>query len=362
MTLAPTATGGIDLPGARDRVEAILTQFLDRKQDDAAAHKLPTEIPVALRDFLSAGGKRLRPVLCVLGWHAAGGTTPVPASALQVAAALEMFHAFCLVHDDVMDNSTTRRGKPSVHRIFADRHGQHRSRQAADRFGTSAAILVGDFALAWSDELIHTAGLTPAQLARLLPVLDAMRSEVLYGQYLDVAAGGQFTDDVERAQAIIRYKTAKYTCERPLHIGAVLAGSSRLLLDSLSAYALPLGEAFQLRDDLLGVFGDPEVTGKSRLDDLREGKHTVLIALTLQHASRAQGDQLRPLLGCPALTEEQADVARHIITAAHAPDRVKAIIRERYGQALAALEAAPLPTAAREQLSSLAGRTVWRTT
>jgi geranylgeranyl diphosphate synthase type I len=340
MTLAPPPTGELDLPQARDRAETILTQFLERKQADAATHRLPTEIPAALKDFLTAGGKRLRPVLCLLGWHAAGGTAPPPRPVLQVAAALEMFHAFCLVHDDVMDASATRRGKPTMHRAFADRHAVDRSRRVADRFGTSAAILVGDFALAWTDELIHTADLTADQLARLLRVLDAMRDEVLYGQYLDVAAGGQPTDDVERAQTIIRYKTAKYTCERPLHIGAALAGAPGPLLEELSAYALPLGEAFQLRDDLLGVFGDPHITGKSRLDDLREGKHTLLTALALRDAAPPHRNLLHRLLGRPGLTEAEAAQIRSILTVTGARAHVEELIDQRRHTVLHTLDLA----------------------
>ncbi|GHE11057.1 polyprenyl synthetase family protein [Streptomyces alanosinicus] len=340
MTLAPPLTGGLDLPEARAAAETILSQFLERKRAEAAARHLSTEIPAALRDFLTAGGKRLRPVLCVLGWHAAGGTAPPPRPVLQVAAALEMFHAFCLVHDDVMDASATRRGKPTVHRAFADRHAADRYGPAADRFGTSAAILVGDFALAWTDELVHAAGLTPDQLARLLPVLDAMRDEVLYGQYLDVAAGGQPTDDVERAWTIIRFKTAKYTCERPLHIGAVLAGAPGPLLDELSAYALPLGEAFQLRDDLLGVFGDPAVTGKSRLDDLREGKHTLLIALALRDAAPPHKTLLHRLLGSPGLTEAEAAQIRSILTVTGARAHVEELIDQRRHAVLHTLDSA----------------------
>src|ERR1041384_706255 len=217
---------------------------------------MPTQFVQALADFLAAGGKRLRPLLCVTGWHAAVGERTPPPAVIRVAAALEMFHAFALIHDDVMDQSSLRRGHPTVHRALAgQRLAAGDSPVSAERFGVGGALLVGDLALTWSDELIHTAGLGPAQLTAILPVLNVMRTEIMYGQYLDLVATGSPTDDVERALTIARYKTSKYSIERPLHIGAVLAGAGHDLLGALTGYALPLGEAFQLRADLLGAFG-----------------------------------------------------------------------------------------------------------
>lgn len=232
-----------DLEGLRRDVDAVLHQFLQNKAASATARNLPTQ---AAQD------------------------------------------AFCLIHDDIIDNSSTRRGAPTVHRTLATRHAAHRPAPLAESLGTSCAILVGDLALTWADELLHTSGLTSRQLAAVLPVVHTMRTmrtEVIYGQYLDVTATGMPTPDLERALTIIRYKTAAYTCERPLHVGAVLGAAPPQLLHGLSACATPLGEAFQLRDDLLGVFGDPATTGKSRLEDLREGKHTVLVALAPRDAS-----------------------------------------------------------------------------
>ncbi|MGA5135351.1 polyprenyl synthetase family protein [Streptomyces olivoreticuli] len=363
MTTSPTSVtmSQLDLPGIRRAVDARLDVFLTDKEHQAAGHRLPAEVTSVLRNFLFAAGKRLRPLLCVCGWYAGGGHR-AQKGVLQAAAALEMFHAFALIHDDIMDHSDTRRGHPAIHRTLTTRHSQGRSTAAADHVGASAAILVGDLALAWSDELLHTAGLTPRQLTDILPLVDAMRTEVMYGQYLDLTSSGHPTDGLEHALAIIRYKTAKYTVERPLHIGAALAGAPPPLLAVLSAFALPLGDAFQLRDDLLGVFGDPTSTGKPNLDDLRAGKHTVLIALALQHASHARADQLRLLLGCPNLTEDQAEAARRIITATGAPAMVEEMITERYERAMASLETAPFAPAVAGALGSLADSAVRRHT
>ncbi|MCC2280859.1 polyprenyl synthetase family protein [Streptomyces sp. ET3-23] len=346
----------------RTHVGRVLDDFLDRKAHAAHTAHLPGEAVQALRAFLHAGGKRLRPVLCAAGWHAADGRGDLR-PVLQVAASLETFHAFCLIHDDIMDNSATRRGSPTMHRALAEHHTPGHGTARAARIGTSAAILIGDLALAWSDELLHTtAGLSGKQLTDILPLIDAMRTEVMYGQYLDATATGHPTTDLDHALAVIRYKTAEYTVERPLHIGAALAGAGPQLLAALSAFALPVGEAFQLRDDLLGVFGDPAATGKPSLDDLRDGKHTALIALPLKRARPAQADQLRLFLGCPTLTDDQARAARRIITDSGAVHTVEEMITKRYEDAMTALDAAPIHPAAKNALHRLADSAVRRHT
>ncbi|WP_031146645.1 polyprenyl synthetase family protein [Streptomyces erythrochromogenes] len=340
-------------------VTAVLESFLARKETAGAKVRMPAEVTQCLRD-LAVGGKRLRPLLCVTGWQAADGRG-IPEAVVRVAASLEMFHTFCLIHDDVMDDSGSRRGAPTVHRRLALHHGQGRGALAAERVGASCAILIGDLALAWSGELLHAAGLTPRQLDAVLPLVDEMRSEVMYGQYLDVTAAGRPTTDVDQALRIARYKTAKYTVERPLHIGAALVGAPPAVYEALSAYALPVGEAFQLRDDLLGVFGTPEVTGKPVLDDLREGKHTVLAALALQRADRDQHRALHSLLGRPSLDEAEGAHLREILTATGARHEVENMIRTLRARALRALDTAPFPPTAIAHLRQLTGPALART-
>ncbi|MFE0797587.1 polyprenyl synthetase family protein [Streptomyces mutabilis] len=354
---------GLDLTGFRDTVEDLLAGFLDRKAPPADNSGSP-DLAAPLRHFLDAGGKRIRPILAFVGWHAAGATGD-PRTVVRLAASLELFHVSALIHDDVMDSSALRRGRPTVHRALAralqgDDSGV--SATADARFGEGAAILIGDLAMVWSDELLLEGETNPKQLAALWPTLHAMRSEIVLGQYLDLRATGDASPDVSRALRIGRYKTAKYTVERPLHLGAIVAGADQNLLDQLSAYALPLGEAFQLRDDLLGVFGDPAVTGKSALEDLRDGKATVLTALALQTATPQQRRALTDWLGKPHLTEEQAAVARRIIAATGAPAQAEEMIATRYRTAMDALDDARLPCAARRALRDIAEAATRRTT
>ncbi|MEW2354093.1 polyprenyl synthetase family protein [Spirillospora sp. NPDC029432] len=324
-------------------VDQVIHDFLDEHQH--AAPDLP-ELPLfigMLRDMLAAGGKRIRPRLCVAGWYAVADLPPPPA-VFRAAAALELFHTAALIHDDVMDNSDTRRGRRTAQRALAARHRAHPD---ADALGTSAAILLGDLALGWSYEILQAPDVTPGQLARLWPVFGLLHTETLVGQYLDVASARNPDADTGTAWRIIRYKTAKYTIEHPLRIGAVLAGGTASQLRALSACAMPLGEAFQLRDDLLSVYGDPAATGKSRLDDLREGKHTVLYAIARERATEPQRRRLHRLFGDPRLTDDQAEQIRDVLTATGARAAVERLIADRAALALAAQAAAGLrPTGA----------------
>ncbi|ARF53231.1 polyprenyl synthetase family protein [Streptomyces gilvosporeus] len=352
MTALSLSTPSIDLASVPTHVDGVLREFLDSKTRIAQATRMPTDLPGTLQGFLDAGGKRLRPMLCVIGWHTGGGQgdlTPI----VRTAAALEMFHAFCLIHDDIMDRTPTRRGQPTVHHALADRHPGRLGLDAA-WWGISGAILAGDMALAWSDELLHGAGHPPARLTAARRVLEAMREEVIYGQYLDLTAPLGPMDDVAAALRVIRYKTAKYTIERPLHTGAILAGAEPALHEALTAFALPLGEAFQLRDDLLGIYGNPNQTGKPVLDDLREGKHTVLLALAAQRATSVQRRHLHQLVGDPDLAEDGAAHIRDVLDATGARATVENMINNCYGQALTALRNIPCPPAAADALRQVA--------
>ena len=306
----------------------------------------------SLRDLVTAGGKRLRPAFCHWAFVGAGGD-PTDPVVVDVGAALELLHAFALVHDDVMDGSDTRRGEAAVHKRFADRHRELSARGEARRFGEGAAILVGDFAFVYADMLFATA--PPA--AR--PLFDELRIELCVGQFLDLAASATGARERSRAELIERYKSGKYTVERPLHLGAALAGRVDDLAGPLTAYGVPIGQAFQLRDDLLGVFGDPEVTGKPVGEDLRERKLTPLVAAAV---ARDPGlDAELDALGADGPADpERIKAVQERLVATGAVDEVEASIAALVDTALAALVHAPITLEAQDALADLGRFVAWR--
>jgi geranylgeranyl diphosphate synthase type I len=339
----------LDRHDLRARVQLALDAFLAERRPalDAMGPELPPLVD-ALQELV-AGGKRMRPAFCF--WGALGsGANDLP-GLVVAAASLELFQACALVHDDVMDGSDTRRGKPSAHRAFAATHRASGWSGDADAFGLAAAILLGDLALSWADEMLTSSGLATPLVLR---VFSDMRADVVGGQYLDVLSQVNGANSVESALRVAHWKAAKYTIERPLHLGAAIASAEPAVFAAFTAYGLPLGEAFQLRDDVLGVFGDPSVTGKPAGDDLREGKRTALVAMAVEHATKAQSSAVQELLGDPALDEAGVAALRDVLVETGAVDRVEELIRSRTAEALAALETAPLTEEAVEVLRELA--------
>jgi len=345
----------LDRVDLRERIGTELAAFLAARAAELAEIS-PELDPVArtIRDFVLDGGKRLRPAFGYWGWRGAGGTAASDAAVVRAVAALELVHACALVHDDVMDGSATRRGAASVHERFADLHRSQSFAGSPAGFGRAAAILLGDLTLVWADEMLASSGLPIEAVVRARPAYDAMRTEVMAGQYLDVLAQAQPSVSASRALRVARYKSAKYTVERPLHLGGLLHGCPVALLECYSAYGVPVGEAFQLRDDLLGVYGDPDVTGKPAGDDLREGKRTALIALTLQHGSPAETAVVERLLGDPLLDTAGVETLRDVIDASGGRRRVEALIVERLEQGVAALARGQVEPEAAAVLAELA--------
>jgi geranylgeranyl diphosphate synthase type I len=342
-----------DLKRIRDQAGHALDEFLIRQREVLLGVGQDMLSWIDAIDELLEGGKRLRPAFCYWGWRAAGGGDCPQIHA--GAAALELLHASALVHDDVMDASDTRRGRPSVHRRFAALHDAGHWSGSADSFGTGAAILIGDLLLAWTDELFHASGLPPAALQRGQPVLDAMRAELICGQYLDLLGQSAGNGTVAGALRVMRYKSAKYTIERPLHLGVTLAGPPEAqVLAACTAYGIPLGVAFQLRDDLLGVFGDPALTGKPASDDLREGKQTVLVAIARERASAAQRELLDRRLGDRQLDEAGAAELRALLTETGAVAECERMIDSGVAEALSSLSDAPVADEAKRALADLA--------
>ncbi len=266
-------------------------------------------------------------------------------------ASLELVQASALIHDDMMDRSDTRRGVPSVHRRFEKLHAGEGWRGSPAGFGDCAAVLLGDLALVWSDELLHGSGLPLADLARARPVFDGMRTEVTVGQYLDVLTQATADTSLERAGKVARYKAAKYTVERPLLLGAALAGAGPEVHAAYSAFGLPLGEAFQFRDDVLGVFGDPAQTGKPAGDDLREGKRTYLVASAFGALDEAGRAELDAALGDHRLDEAGVERLRAMIRDSGALAATEARIEELMTASLECIRDS-------EQAAALTGRGV----
>jgi geranylgeranyl diphosphate synthase type I len=300
----------------------------------------------SLRRLVEAGGKRLRPAFCHWAYVGAGGDRDDP-RVIDAGAAFEMLHAFALVHDDVMDGSDTRRGVQTAHLAYADEHAAGGWMGEPRRFGEGAAILIGDLAHVYADALL---GDVPVDAAR---VWHELRLELNVGQYLDLVGTARADRDRALAHRIARYKSGKYTVERPLHVGAALAGRLGDLEGPLSAYGDPLGEAFQLRDDLLGAFGDPARTGKPVGQDLREGKPTPLLAVATERAT-GPGATALARVGAPDLSD--ADVARiqHVLVDTGAVAQVEELIVVLTSRAVDAIEAADVTAEARDELVDLA--------
>ncbi len=336
----------------RERLQKTLDEFLDEMAERLAPLGPDAALLLEEARRCVSGGKRFRAAFCWWGYRSVEADVADEDALLRACAALEVLHASALVHDDYMDASDTRRGRPATHRAFATAHRAEAWRGDPEQYGASAAILLGDLLLTWADELLRRCGLPADRVVAALDVFDLCRSEVITGQFLDVSVQARGRADVDAAMTVLRYKSAKYSIERPLHIGATLAGAAAEQLAELTAYGLPLGEAFQLRDDLLGVYGDPVATGKPAGDDLVEGKRTVLVALALDSAPAADAARLDAALGTPL---SEADVAelRRIIDASGAHAQLEHVIDDLVTLSLAKLDASSAQQPARDVLRDL---------
>ena len=309
----------------------------------------------ALEDFVLSGGKRLRPAFAYWGWRAAATEDPGP-GVLLLFAALELLHACALVHDDVIDRSATRRGRPTAHVEFAALHRGRKWRGSPEDFGISAAILLGDLALAWADDIVFGADLSADAQRRVQRVWADIRTEVLAGQYLDIVAEASAAESIASAMNVDLFKTACYTVSRPLQLGVAAAADRPDVQAAFGQFGTDLGVAFQLRDDVLGVFGDPAVTGKPSGDDLRSGKRTVLLAEAVELADKSDplaANLLRTSIGA-ALSDAQVGELRDVIEAVGALAAAEQRIATLSQRALATLAAAPINAAAKAGLSELA--------
>lgn len=355
----PAAGDGAADPVAvvRAAVEGVIRRFLaDRTAEAVDLHPAVGQVTGEIGRLVAAGGKRLRPAFAYWGHRATGAGHD--AGVVEAAAALELLHTFALLHDDVMDRSARRRGRPTAHRALARAHRDDGLAGDDGWFGVSGAVLAGDLAFLWATRLLDEADLDPAARDRGRAVFARLCTEVIGGQYLDMrlthGAGG--ADAEELAQRVALLKSARYTVTRPLQLGAALAdpaaGGDPALAAALAAYGDAVGLAFQLRDDVLGLYGDPVVTGKSRLDDLREGKRTLLVVRALTLAVEPDRRVLEAALGRPDLDDAGAERCRAIVAGSGALASIEALIAARQARAVRALAAVPEP--ARSALTALA--------
>ncbi|RAJ57412.1 geranylgeranyl diphosphate synthase type I [Streptomyces sp. Amel2xB2] len=342
-------------------IDALLTRHISARREEAArsSGRFAEDVVGLLSDVALRGGRRTRPAFLWWGWRGCGGEARGAAAdaVLKVATALELIQACALIHDDLMDGSLLRRGAPSVHVAFADRHRAAGLRGDAETFGVSAAILAGDLALVWAEDLFENAGLESRARRAVGPAWQAMRTETIAGQYLDLYGQGTGIDSPEESLRIAYLKSGLYTVERPLHLGAAMAGADPGLIAALRRAGRSAGVAFQLRDDLLGVFGGPARTGKPAGDDIRDGASTYLMAIALQRA-RAHGrhdaeDRLRAALGDAELPADELAEIRELLTGLGAVAAVEARIGRLTASALTALDQARLEPPAGQRLSAL---------
>ncbi len=344
----------LTLPALRDSVNSSLKAFIE-----ADNHYLtsigPELLPVAdaLKGFLLDSGKRFRPLFAIVGYLGTGAElSPEVFSALS---SVELVHVCALIHDDVMDVSDTRRGAPAIHKHFEALHTKNSFSGSAEQFGIASAILLGDLALVWAAKMLHESKIAPDQIISSLPIFDEMQVELMAGQYLDVHEQALASESVERSLRVARYKSGKYSIERPLHFGAALAHKNpEQIYPIYSAYGIPLGEAFQLRDDMLGVFGDSAETGKPAGDDLREGKRTVMMAMTHELATSAQRATIKELFGRADLTPADIQTLRAIIVDTGAQARAEELISELTDEAIAAIENPLISPIAQDLLHQMA--------
>jgi geranylgeranyl diphosphate synthase, type I len=339
-------------------IERLLDDFLAVRTAELARLDPALErVGVEVADLVRAGGKRLRPAFVYWGHRAAGAAHDD--AVFGPAAAVELLHTFALIHDDIMDRSPERRGRPAVHKALARAHADEGLDGSGDWFGVSGAILAGDLAFVWADQLIDEAPLPSDALDRARRVFTELRTEVMAGQYLDLRLAGLPAAGEEEALRVALLKSGRYTVTRPLQLGAAICGGDDVLNAALAAFGDAVGLAFQLRDDVLGLFGDPATTGKGITEDLREGKRTLLVLRALELAGPAERQVLSGLLGNPAVGADDALRARQIVTDTGALEAVEALMVRQRDTAERAL--APIPPPARHALAELADLALYRT-
>jgi geranylgeranyl diphosphate synthase, type I len=341
----------------RDYAGAALEGFVRDRSDEYVRGIPGADMVTELLVSYVSGGKYVRPTFTYLGWLCGGGESD---AALRAAASTELLHAFALIQDDVMDRSVTRRGRSAAHVRLAEWYATQGLAADAAHFGESAATLLSDLLLVWAEQMLRDSGLPAAALARGWPVWDQLRGELAVGQFADLVYDSRHLPPMEAVLEMSRRKSGNYTVRRPLELGAALAGCGQPVRDALGRYGGLVGEAFQLRDDLLGIFGQPSVTGKPNGGDLREHKATSVIALAAELAGPSARAELGRLYGQDRLSEPGVARVRAVIAETGAVDRIEQMIESRVTAACASLSGAGFDGFVLAALRELAVRATFR--
>jgi geranylgeranyl diphosphate synthase type I len=356
MVKAPPSTGR-----AKSGIARLVTDELLSYIETERATLEPEAQPLLdqLESLVRAGGKRLRPQFAYWGFRAAGGRDG--REIVRVGAALELLHTMALIHDDVMDRSNVRRSRASTFRALAELSAGVEHRGDPKRFGASAAILTGLLGFVLADRLFHDVDFPRERLMRAAARYDAMRVRAIAGQYLDLLAAHRGDADEATARRIGALKSGSYSVADPLAIGALLGSDDERVPDILGRYGQPLGEAFQIRDDILGTFGDPGTTGKDRDGDIREGKQTVLVAKARERATPAQRRTLDTNVGDAELSFSGAEAVREVLVATGALKETEALVAALTAEAKRSLDGSRIDTEAVAALEQLADEATIRT-
>jgi geranylgeranyl diphosphate synthase type I len=350
MPCARTHTEQHWRPAIRSAVQGIVTQFVATRcvpELQAAGLTVASEV---LSDFVD-GGKCIRSTFMYLGWLCGADDD---SAALRAAAGLELLHAFALLQDDVMDSAPLRRGRPSGHVAFARWHRRRGMAGSSDRFGESAAVLLGDLCLVWAAQMMRESGVPATALERVWPRYDAMRTELAVGQFADLINDASRFPTLDKVLDVSRRKSGNYTVRRPLELGAAMAGCDEDVLRMLAGYGDAIGEAFQMRDDVLGISGPEAVTGKPSGSDLMERKATSVVVAAYHLADPSLRRQLRELMGADHLDAADIDRWRDLIVESGAVDWIEQLIDVRLAKALALVDDTRVRSSARTALSEMA--------
>ncbi|MBB5939765.1 polyprenyl synthetase family protein [Streptomyces zagrosensis] len=340
-------------------VERVLAAHLaERRWDsDAVSERFTADVVSRLSELALRGGKRLRPAFLWCGWCAGGGTGEGERAVLRVGAALELLQVCALIHDDLMDCAPLRRGRPSLHVAFADLHRDRQLVGDAKEFGASAALLAGDLALVWAHDLWEATAVPTAARRPSRELWQAMRTEIVAGQYLDLHGPAAGTWQPAEALRIAHLKAGLYTVQRPLELGAALAGAPVTVRECLARAGQRVGVAFQLRDDLIDAYGDASSAGKPVGEDVRRGKPTYLMAVGLERAKAGEHRKaervLTGALGDRALDDAGLERVRAALAEVGAPAMVRQRIDTLAREALDTVADADLPAAAAHELTGL---------